>query len=230
MKEPKIDLDSFTCPHCKVVAEQNWKSIESREVVISGDDIFLFKTAQCKLCRSLSIWCVLTNKKENNKWVKNDNAVVSAKMVYPNKSFAPEPHELMPEDIIQFYKKASLILHLAPEASCTYLRICLEKLCHKLKEFKGKPKLHKMISTLKDEHIITQNMETAMNSVRLFGNEASHPDQIMIEDNIDLATKLFMILNMIVEHTLAGTARITEIAKITDELKTIKNNSDSSHQ
>lgn len=114
----------------------------------------------------------------------------------------------MPENVKEIYEEASLVLGDSPRAACALLRLALQELMKYLKEniqIYSELKLGNIKNDI--EEIINignfyqdqkEMLEKAMNSVRLIGNRASHPSELDINDNPEIANILFEMINFIV--------------------------------
>ena len=90
--------------------------------------------------------------------------------------------------------EAATILVDSPKGSTALLRLALQKL---LKQIGGTGKnINKDIKDLVADNLSSQ-MQKALDLLRVVGNNAVHPGQIDLDDNIEIARKLFDILNYI---------------------------------
>ena len=91
------------------------------------------------------------------------------------------------------------------------VRLSIEKLCRKLSEELGQPgkTLNDNIAMLV-KNGLDPRIQKALDTVRIFGNNAVHPGVIDLRDDRATAEGLFKLLNLIVE-------RMISIPKHTDE-------------
>lgn len=210
---PKYRDSKFQCPHCNTVATQEWFnaneagitamqiidhlylnyrsniSVTAQEYIIrflnSVENNFQdrlyqfvpkkFSVATCASCEEFTLW-------------------VNEEIIYPKKTTVPPPNEDLDEDIKTLYIEASTILIDSPKGSTALLRLALQKL---LKQIGGSGKnINKDIKDLVADNLSVQ-MQQALDLLRVVGNNAVHPGQIDLDDNIDIARKLFDILNYI---------------------------------
>lgn len=210
---PKHGSSKFQCPHCNTVATQKWfdanevgstaieiinhlylnyrSSIESfyQKCIIQFlnvvDNNFQkslyqfvpkgFSVATCSSCDEFTLW-------------------VNEEIVYPRKITISPPNDDLDEDIKTLYIEASTILIDSPKGSTALLRLALQKL---LKQIGGGGKnINKDIKDLVADNLSPQ-MQKALDLLRVVGNNAVHPGQIDLDDNIEIARKLFDILNYI---------------------------------
>lgn len=210
---PKYRDSKFQCPHCHTVATQEWFnaneagitamqiidhlylnyrsniSVTAQEYIIRflnsvennfQDRLYQFvpkklSVATCASCEEFTLW-------------------VNEEIIYPKKTTVPPPNEDLDEDIKILYIEASTILIDSPKGSTALLRLALQKL---LKQVGGSGKnINKDIKDLVADNLSVQ-MQQALDLLRVVGNNAVHPGQIDLDDNIDIARKLFDILNYI---------------------------------
>lgn len=144
------------------------------------------------------------------------------KHLYPIVSEAPGPSHDMPEDIVEDYKEASAVLPYSPRASAALLRLVLQKLCKHL----GQPgkDLYTDIGALVKAGLSPQ-VQRALDTVRVIGNDAVHPGEINFNDDSEIALALFKLINFIVKEMIT---RPREIRKIYNSLPPGKQNQISS--
>ena len=215
--EPEFNKSAFTCPHCQVVAkmeittpqkikqnieyslsfiQKNYSLQENIELrinnilrIVDYYESFANTFCVCQNCEKISIW-------------------VDEKMVYPKPLLTPPPNEDLSDDIKADYNEAALIVQDSPRGACALLRLALQKLMIEL----GKDKnLDKAIKGLIDAGIIDETLRQALDSVRVIGNNAVHPNELDIKDNKEIATALFDIVNFIAEKMISEKRRISKI-------------------
>jgi hypothetical protein len=91
------------------------------------------------------------------------------------------------------------------------MRVSLESLMPHLSA-KGKD-LNEKIAFLVDQGL-PKNIQQALDSIRVIGNNAIHPGQIDIHEDPDIALALFRLLNLIVEKMISDSKKIEEIYNI----------------
>lgn len=214
-KEPKFNESSFTCPHCGVLAQMKFfipseigqqislelddikhiiaNQIRSRIIAIQNNIDFYRNNANtfcvCQNCNEISIW-------------------INQKMVYPKTRLTPLPNKDLPDDIKADYEEASKIVQDSPRGACALLRLALQKLMIHLGEDRN---LDKAIQGLIDKKKIDEILQKALDSVRVIGNSAIHPNELDVKDNVEIAAALFKIINYIAEKILSDKREIEEI-------------------
>lgn len=124
---------------------------------------------------------------------------IDEKMIYPHLSIAPFPVEDMPENVKKDFLEAREIVNKSPRAAAALLRLALQKLMPHLEE-EGK-NLNKDIGNLVKKGL-SPKIQKTLDSVRVIGNDAVHPGQMNLDDNIEIAINLFKLLNIIIEEMI----------------------------
>jgi hypothetical protein len=234
---PALGLDSFSCPHvnCGAIAHQTWFKcyvagygkenkpwIPTAEILESfkgqkiGDDlikgferrfhkeVFLEVEAdasysktelasvvvsKCYSCNGMSVW-------------RGDE------LIYPLNNVAVIPNEGMPPDVKADFLEANEILDKSPRGAAALLRLCVQKLLVHLGE-KGK-NINDEIGNLVEKGLDAR-IQKALDVVRVVGNNAVHPGQIDLRDDKTLATKLFGLVNVIVESQITQAEHIDQM-------------------
>ena len=117
----------------------------------------------------------------------------------------PPPNSDINDDIIEIYEEARAIANRSPRGAAALLRLCLQMLCVQL----GLPgeNLNEDIRELVKQGLPAR-IQQALDVIRVIGNEAVHPGQIDIDDNLEIVGQLFTMLNVIAHN------RITEPREI----------------
>lgn len=202
--EPQFNKTAFNCPHCNAYATQHWYNYVTAQILKSKsisspnhiDGLYICK---CVRCEEISIWKSESIFKE----------VIS--MIYPLLSTAPLPANDMPEECKQDYNEARNIFALSPKASTALLRLCLQKLCVHLGQ-EGKH-INTDIGNLVKAGLPAK-IQKALDVVRVVGNNAVHPGKINIDDNTDIAFRLFKLINLIVESMITQPNEIDELYQV----------------
>lgn len=228
--ELKYGNEKFTCPHCKIVSTQKWKisstisenmidvyqhifldyrkNINSHEQTYiqnflkntSGEFYEIFKNIlphsfALSICESCNKFCLWVNKE----------------MVYPKRMPIDTPNSDMNQDIQDLYNEAALILIDSPKGSTALLRLALQKLLEQLGETGN---INNCIGNLVKKGL-SPKIQQALDFLRVVGNNAVHPGEINLDDNIDIAISLFKIINIIAQDMISHPK---EIANLYDTL------------
>ncbi|RTJ56743.1 DUF4145 domain-containing protein [Campylobacter jejuni] len=184
---------AFNCPHCGVYSRMEWDGFYNRyNNRIKQAEGYSFSESTCYHCERSVIW-----------YLKDENP----KIFFPREVAIP-PEENMPENVKEIYEEASLVLGDSPRASCALLRLALQELMKYLKEniqiYNGlknrniNEDIKEIINIGNFYQEQKESLEEAMNSIRLIGNKASHPSELDINDNSEIANILFEMINFIV--------------------------------
>lgn len=194
--KPEFDKDNFNCPFCNVHTHQVWgDALEHSSTYGSGwHKIPELKSAMCTRCEKVSIW-------------KGD------RLFYPDHINMTPPNEDLEENIKLDYNEAANIVEKSPRAAAAILRLAIEKLCRKQLGEKGKD-LDECIGILVKKGLPIKIKE-ALDVVRVIGNESVHPGEINLNDNKDIAYKLFELVNLIAQDRIT---QPKEISKLHDSL------------
>lgn len=216
--ELKYRSEKFQCPHCHVIAQQNWFSnyqlssvvfniyshiyldyrVNIRDYQQEAIEKFLntaksefpndvnsflptnLSIATCQSCGNYSIW-------------------IDEELVYPRKLPIDPPNDDLNEEIKSLYNEASRIFVDSPKGSTALLRLALQMLLMQIgKEGKN---INNDIKELV-ENGLSSKIQKALDLLRVVGNNAVHPGQINLDDNSEVALKLFKILNIISDEMI----------------------------
>lgn len=187
--QPKVFSKSYTCPHCGVIAKQDW-FFRSWEGFQKGnqEEYNPLRVGTCHHCTKSTLW-------------------VEEKMFFPDTGNAPYPNPEMPDSVLKLYIEASAVSSKSPRGAAALLRLSIQILCKELGE-DGK-NINKDVGSLvkKGLPIIVQQ---SLDVVRVTGNEAVHPGQIDT-DNPETVGQLFELVNIIVEYMIALPQKVSGI-------------------
>jgi len=212
---PSYGKDGFNCPICHTFSHQRWYAVRKNsssaslyyEVASVNPDLYEnvngfsienhVALSECLKCEKASIW-------------------KHGKLVYPMSSIAPMPNPDMPDNVKTLYEEAREVSAISPMASTALLRLALEKLLPQIGA--DKAKIDTMIGQLVGKGL-PKEVEKALDSLRVIGNEAVHPGTIDINDNTDVAFALFKLLNFVVDRMITQLKEIDEIYNLLPEGK-----------
>jgi hypothetical protein len=123
----------------------------------------------------------------------------SQKMVYPITGTSPLPNPDMPQDVKDDYEEARTIVNISTRGAAALLRLAIQKLCIHLGG-KGKD-LNSDIGLLV-KNGLPEKLQKALDNVRVVGNNAVHPGQLDLKDDIETANKLFVFINIICDNQI----------------------------
>jgi hypothetical protein len=145
--------------------------------------------SKCFSCKGISIWR-------------------ADELIYPLNNISVEPNEGMPPDVKADFLEANEILDKSARGAAALLRLCIQKLLIHLGE-KGK-NINDEIGNLVQKGL-DKRIQQALDVVRVVGNSAVHPGQIDLRDDKTTATKLFGLVNVIVESQITQAKHIEEM-------------------
>ena len=103
------------------------------------------------------------------------------------------------EDIAALYQEAANIYADSPKGATALLRLALQKLLVQLG--KDGKNINNNIKELVAEGL-SPKIQHALDLLRVVGNNAVHPGQINLDDNKEIAFKMFHILNFIADEMI----------------------------
>jgi len=196
---PEHESREFTCPYCGVYASQNWKQLVVYDEIMEkiGRDpvknaIFSFPKGEVEVS-----FC--TNCKEATFWLTGN-------IMYPPPRTAPPANNDLPDDIKQVYDEAAAIADQSPRAACALLRLVIQIL---LERRGGTGNLNTDIKNLVKEGL-RQEIQQALDIVRVTGNHAVHRGEIVFDDTTDVQA-LFGLINVIADILITTPNQIQEI-------------------
>lgn len=179
---PEFKETAYNCPHCEAYAHQVWEPFYRNNIVVGH-------ISTCSQCMEYSIWH-------------------SQKMIYPNFSGIISPNQDLCEDILRDYYEAANIVQTSPRGAAALLRLVIQKLCKQLGE-SGK-NIDSDIANLVKKGLSVK-IQQCLDSIRVIGNEAVHPGELDLRDDVETATQLFNLINLIAETMITEPKRIEEI-------------------
>ena len=182
---PEFKKEAFNCPHCGAFAHMQWVSYEPN----------VYYRAICAHCKKDGLWRVTQIIPYGV-----DYRAKEGEMLYPDFGSAPLPAEDMPEDVKKDYEEAAQIFAKSPRGAAALLRLGLQKLCIHLGE-EGK-NINTDIRSLVKKEVLSGQVIKVADTLRIIGNNAVHPGQIVDEDFDKVAGKMFNLINAIVEETI----------------------------
>jgi hypothetical protein len=182
---PEPHRPSFTCPKCETLCTQAkqrlYSNISPRGYAENKKTWF----TKCMNggCDSTLLW--------------HDDKIVD-----PPISAAPHPHRDLPEEFVEDYEEARAIVGRSPRGAAALLRYIIDGLTIKLRGAKG-GSLHERIGWLVEHKNLPALAQQSLDTVRVIGANAVHPLAMDLRDDVVLATKLFTLINGIVEDTIS---------------------------
>jgi Domain of unknown function (DUF4145) len=189
--------EKFICPHCETATNHTWHRLTIKNGEIDTDkvnmhyfldDFNMSAFSVCNYCDDICLW-------ENTE------------LVYPESDFLVEdPNSDMPEFVKDIYYEARSILQYSARSSSALLRLALETML----EDKGykQNKLHEKITALIGSENASDELIMAAELIRHYGNSSAHKGFIDLNDNLDTANELFMVINIIAQDQYSKPKRL----------------------
>lgn len=131
---------------------------------------------------------------------------IGGQLSLPADSDAPPPAADLPQDCKLDYEEARAIQAKSPRGAAALLRLTIQKLLPYLGA--KKPDINAAIGELVASGKIKTQIQKALDTVRVIGNESVHPGEMDLRDDRDTALALFRIVNLIVETEITEPKRL----------------------
>jgi Domain of unknown function (DUF4145) len=197
----QVGRKAFHCPFCRVLAQQTWSRLQivaSRSTMMQAAIPTDVRRSTCGNCR------------EHTYWLMDDQTQPSeARLLWPIGSpLAPAPHADMPDEPRADYEEARGILERSPRGAAALLRLAVQKLMVSLGRA-GENINSDIAALVKDG--LSPDVQKALDTVRVTGNNAVHPGEIDLNDNADIAVAIFGLMNYIVEQQITRPRELESI-------------------
>ena len=237
---PQLGLDSYSCPHCGALAHQFWFHIvpeafnknrtplvvslsmveaaaseprEEKRIKARFEELYerFLKnevTHEVMTNTSGSYWQVM------NMFLSRCHACdgfaiwIKDRLAWPTLSLTIGPHPDIPANVKDDFIEAAEIVEKSPRGSAALSRLIIQKLMVDLGE-SGKD-INADIASLVKKGLEVE-IQQALDVVRVVGNNAVHPGQIDLTDDIGTALALLQLINLVVERRIATQKRIAEM-------------------
>lgn len=187
----------FTCPYndCRTFAVQHWGQPDgvgtrynaSARGTREFGKIPAVVFSRCEACEREAIY-------------------IGGRIVLPGESDAPPPAVDLPPDCTEDYEEAREILPRSPRGAAALMRLVIQKLLPHLGA--TKKAIDAAIGELVASGKIKTQIQQAMDTVRVIGNESVHPGEMDLKDDRETALALFRIVNLIVETEITEPKRL----------------------
>lgn len=213
---------SFSCPHCGTLTHQSWfkvaaAGVSSQEIL----DLERFEKIKtlintdkrvCLTRHPAAASVCVQNLYFSNCYTCGDLAIWNRDiLLYPNERYDVEPNADIPDDVKADFEEARQIVNLSPRGAAALLRLCVQKLCNSL--LGRETAINEAISELVSKGL-NEQIQQALDSVRVIGNHAVHPGKIDLRDDRDTAKVLFELVNLIAEELISRPKRLAAIYDI----------------
>ncbi|MGL4826007.1 MAG: DUF4145 domain-containing protein [Vibrionaceae bacterium] len=126
----------------------------------------------------------------------------------PNQITASPPHQDLPQSCLADYNVARDIFARSPKAAAAMLRLVTQRLLVELGE-SGK-NINNDIRSLVAKGIPVE-IQQALDYCRVVGNNAVHPGEIDLNDNPQMTSDLFEMINFIVEVMISRPKKLAAL-------------------
>lgn len=145
--------------------------------------------SQCYNCKEFSVW-------------------VHTQMVWPRKKVEIQPNQDLPVHIKSLFEEARGIVSASPKGAAALLRLSIQYLCKELGE--DGENIDRNIASLVVKGL-NPLVQKSLDIVRVIGNEAVHPGEINLDDNKDIALKLFDLVNLIADEMISRPKQVQDL-------------------
>lgn len=185
--KPKYDNKSFTCPHCNCFSQHEWRYISLRIGMCESSS--RWTTSWCLHCEQYCFW-------------KNQS------LVWPVKPGLADPVDGCPKHISAVYNEARDVFPHSARASAALLRLAVQLICRE-KGLQGRD-LNADIGVLVTQGLAPE-IQQSLDLVRVIGNHAVHPGEIVIEENKEPIEQFFGLVNLIVDVLIVQPTKISKM-------------------
>ena len=186
---PEYGKDEFNCAHCKVFAHQSWGGSLSSNLLNSSLPSDFLTVSKCRHCYELSIW-------------------IEGSLVYPAQITVEDPNDDMPDEVKKLYRESAQILPISPRAAAALLRLGLQIL---LGAVGGDDKnINNDIKKIVASGVESET-QRALDILRVFGNNGTHPGEINLDENPDLVHSMYRLMNYVTDSLITRKNQINEL-------------------
>jgi hypothetical protein len=122
-------------------------------------------------------------------------------MAFPTGVVGSPPSEDMPQDVAEIYEEARRVAVSSRRSAAALLRLALQMLIDHLEP--GRGDLNSKIGKLAQRGLLP-HIQQAMDVLRVVGNNAVHPGQIVLDDDPELLLSLFRLTNVVVDQMITA--------------------------
>lgn len=237
---PELAKTEFSCAHCSVYSAQAWYIVAGRQgnwrddqdgpqphsipKVGGGTHHFViepFSATQNGRKVSISVGGKApTIPKGDDDLLLHDNYISvcfhcgrpslweRSRMVCPSRGAIEAPNPDLDKEIQEDYLEAASVIQQSPRAAAAILRMCIQKMTKQL-GLPGK-NINDDIATLV-KNGLNPEIQQALDFVRVVGNNAVHPLEMDLRDDLPTANALFGLVNLIAEQMISRPRKIAAL-------------------
>lgn len=200
---------SRVCPFCNVLSTITENDIQQTNAFCYNDyskgEFYHLKTyvvtCPSQQCKKAEIYTQKLSDEINGVGyhIPDFECIIKSWNLEPEASIKIFPNYI-PEQILQDYKEAKLIVNISPKASATISRRCLQTMIRDFWAIKGEKSLHHEIEAIKDK--IDTNMYDAIMALKSIGNIGAHPEKdinIIVDVEPGEAEELVWLIETLIE-------------------------------
>lgn len=185
---PSYKASAFNCPKCGAYSTHSWTQL----YIHGGSALSNYRDYHVSTC----LHC-----KYKISWDGD-------RIIDPRITSAPNPHPDLPQDLLLDYQEAANIFSDSPRGAAALLRLLIQKL---MPFVGGKGKnINTDIGTLVKQGLGVE-IQQALDTLRVIGNESVHPGQIDLRDDPATASYLFEVTNFIVDQLITQPRKRAQI-------------------
>lgn len=214
-KPIQYKTSAANCPYCGAYANIIWGDLDFSLKNRMSKKINYY-AGECQHCHEYSIWMGIFDEHYME---------VDQKLIYPLNNSCALPNEDLPHEIKRDYMEAAQIVMISPRGASALLRLAVQKLCQYLGE-KGDD-INTDIKSLVEKGL-NPNIQKALDSIRVIGNQAVHPGYLDLHDDRETAIKLFDAINFIADNMITQPKKINELydSRVSEQKKEAINRRD----
>ncbi len=192
--------NTTTCPHC------GGKTVFEYTILYHNEDETTFNFKDCRNSYGIAATC--PGCKQLSLYFK-DSEDFKECLAFPIKNTnAPTPNKDMPDNVKTIFNESLNVIPYSPRASIALSRLAIDLLTIELNA-EGAT-LNERIGFLVKQGLPTK-IQQALDSVRVIGNNAVHPGNIIITENDEnLALSLLHFINIIVDYQISQPKQLEE--------------------
>ena len=188
-RTPAQGREAFQCPHCGVFAKQSWGAVNFALDRWGHYQVEGMSACRCDACSGECIW-------------RDED------LIFPLARLGEPAHEDTPRNVLDIYEEARSVAPISKKSAAGLLRLALQMLIDDLEP--GNATIDKKIGALVKRGLDPQ-VQKAMDSLRVIGNESVHPGMMDLDADPDLLDALFRLTNVIVEQVITRPKHIDSI-------------------
>ena len=185
-----------------------WKDLRrlDRQTGVHDVDGLHFAVAHCQANSCEMVWQVPTKSAGGG---ERSLLTKHASIIYPLTSTAPAPHLDLPEPARSLYIEASKVVDQSPRSAAALLRLATEQLVQHLTPNET-GNLNSRIGKLAKSGL-RPDLVNMLDALRVIGNNAVHPNEIVMTEEPGVASSLFWLINQITQALITDPVEIDKM-------------------